>query len=294
MLFLVAFGIKSGVFPLFFWLPTSYHTPPIAVTAVFAGLLTKVGVYALVRVFTLLFVHDVGTTHTLLLVIAGLTMVTGVLGAASQGEIRRILSFHIVSQIGYMVMGLALFTPLALAGTVFYLIHHIVVKANLFLVAGVVRRLRGSYELERIGGLWNSAPMLGVLFLVPALSLAGIPPLSGFWAKLILVRAGLEAGEIAIVVTALAVSLLTIFSMTKIWGEAFWKEAPPGTRNDAATEAPVPRTSLALLLPIAALAAVTVAIGLAAQPLFDLAERATSQLLDTSLYIDTVLGRAPR
>ena len=146
-LFLVAFGIKAAVFPLFFWLPASYHTPPVAVSALFAGLLTKVGVYALVRAFTLVFTGDTALTHGLILAVAVLTMVTGVLGAAAQFEFRRVLSFHIVSQIGYMVLGLGLFTPLALAGTVFYLIHHIVVKTNLFLVGGIVKRLGGTLEL---------------------------------------------------------------------------------------------------------------------------------------------------
>ncbi|MCS6854874.1 MAG: Na+/H+ antiporter subunit D, partial [Elioraea sp.] len=194
-LLMAAFGMKAAVFPLFFWLPAAYHTPLVSVSAVFAGLLTKVGVYALIRAFTLLFPHDPGWTHTLLLWIAGLTMVTGVLGAAAQSEMRRILSWHIISQIGYMVMGLALATPLALVGSVFYLVHHIIVKANLFLIAGVAARLAGSMDLKRIGGLYRSAPWLGVLFFIPAFSLAGFPPLSGFWAKLVLVRAALEIGS---------------------------------------------------------------------------------------------------
>jgi multicomponent Na+:H+ antiporter subunit D len=142
MLFMVAFGIKAAVFPLFFWLPASYHTPPVAVSALFAGLLDQGGVvYALIRVFTLIFLQDVGYTHTLILIIAALTMVSGVLGAVAQNEFRRVLSFHIISQIGYMIMGLGLFTPLALAGSVFYIAHHIIVKTNLFLVSGVVERL---------------------------------------------------------------------------------------------------------------------------------------------------------
>src|SRR5690606_28487407 len=140
----------------FFWLPASYPVAPVAITALFAGLLTKVGVYALIRVFTLLFTQEIDYTHNLLLVLSGLTMLTGVLGAASQNEFRRILSFHIISQIGYMVMGLALFTPLALAGAIFYIIHHIIVKANLFLISGVVHRLQGSYELKYLGGLYRS------------------------------------------------------------------------------------------------------------------------------------------
>jgi multicomponent Na+:H+ antiporter subunit D len=283
MLFLVAFGVKAAVFPLFFWLPASYHTPPVAVSAIFAGLLTKVGVYALIRVFTLLFVQNVGYTHTLILVIAGLTMLTGVLGAVAQNEFRRILSFHIVSQIGYMIMGLGLFTRLALAGSVFYIVHHIIVKTNLFLVSGVAYRLHGTGELKDLGGLYQAHPMLALLFLIPALSLAGLPPLSGFFAKLALLQAGLEVGQYIIVVVALAVGLLTLVSMTKIWAEAFWK---PATHPPASIVLS-PRT---LLLPIAMLATLTVLIGLAAGPLFALSMQAADQLLNPRDYIQAVLG----
>ena len=287
-LFLVAFGIKAAVFPLFFWLPASYHTPPVAVSAVFAGLLTKVGVYALVRAFTLVFTGDPALTHGLILAVAVLTMVTGVLGAAAQFEFRRVLSFHIVSQIGYMVLGLGLFTPLALAGTVFYLMHHIVVKTNLFLVGGIVKRLGGTLELGSLGGLYRSRPGLALLFLVPALSLAGIPPLSGFWGKLVLVKAGLDSGHYAVTAIALAVSLLTLFSMTKLWNEAFWKEPPEGS---AVATGRVPWT---LLGPVVALAAITVAVGLGAGPVFDLASRAAAQLVDPSQYVRAVLGEGAR
>jgi multicomponent Na+:H+ antiporter subunit D len=282
VLFLVAFGIKAALFPFFFWLPASYHTPPIAVSALFGGLLTKVGVYALLRAFTLIFVGDTAFTHRLILVAAGLTMVTGVLGAASQMEFRRVLSFHIVSQIGYMVMGLGLLTPLGLAGAVFYLMHHIVVKTNLFLVGGIVRRLGGSYALKDLGGLYRSHPGLALVFLVPAFSLAGIPPLSGFWGKLVLVKAGLEAQAYAITAVALVVSILTLYSMTKLWNEAFWKASPD--------QAPGGTVPLTLLGPVVALAAVTVAVGLGAGPVFELAARTASQLADPSQYVQAVLG----
>jgi multicomponent Na+:H+ antiporter subunit D len=286
MLFLIAFGIKAGIFPLFFWLPASYHTPPVAISALFAGLLTKVGVYALIRVFTLLFVQDVGYTHSLILTVAGLTMVTGVLGAVAQDEFRRILSFHIVSQIGYMLLGLGLLTPLALAGSIFYIIHHIIVKTNLFLLSGVAHQLRGTYELTRLGGLSRDHPAVASLFLVSALSLAGMPPLSGFFAKLALVQAGLEREQYAIVATALGVGLLTLFSMTKIWAEAFWKEPPEPT---GATSPGRSARSWALLAPAVALAALTVAIGLAAGPVLTLSMRAAEQLLDPAGYIQAVL-----
>lgn len=283
MLFMVAFGIKAAMFPLYFWLPASYHTPPAAVSALFAGLLTKVGVYALVRVFTLVFVHDTGYTHTVLLWISILTMITGVLGAVAGQEIRKILSFHIVSQIGYMILGLALYTPLALAGTVFYIAHHILVKTNLFLVGGLIDRIGGSYELKRIGGLYGPYPWLAALFLVPALSLAGLPPLSGFYAKLILLLAALEVRSYAAVAVALIVSLLTLYSMIKIWNEAFWKPAPP----EAAERRAAPAYSI---LPVAVLAGLTVLFGVAAGPLFDLSEEAGAQLMDRTAYVRAVLG----
>ena len=292
MMFLFGFGLKAAVFPLFFWLPASYHTPHYAVSAVFAGLLTKVGVYALLRVFTLIFVNDPGWTHQILLWIACLTMLTGVLGAAAQSDFRKILSFHIVSQIGYMVLGLALMTPLALMGAVFYLLHHIIVKANLFLIAGVSRRLTGGSDLYAIGGLYRSAPLLAVLFLIPAFSLAGFPPLSGFWAKFVLVKASLDLGQGVVAFVALLTGLLTIFSMTKIWAETFWKPHPAGIAPDLGA---IPtRARVMMLAPIGALAAMTVLIGLAPQPFISFATTAAHQLLDPSAYVGTVLhGGAP-
>jgi multicomponent Na+:H+ antiporter subunit D len=241
--------------------------------------------------FTLVFVTDVAFTHTILLWVACLTMVVGVLGAAAQSDFRKILSFHIVSQIGYMILGLALFTPLAIVGAVFYLVHHIIVKANLFLVAGVAHRIAGGTELGRIGGLYKTAPLLAVLFLIPAFSLAGFPPLSGFWAKYVLVKASLEAGNWPIAAVALAVGLLTIFSMTKIWAEAFWKPHPESHEPRLATLDPADRR--ALILPIAALATLTCAIGFFPEPFVAFAERAAGQLLDPADYIATVLGGIP-
>jgi len=282
-LFLAAFGIKAGVFPLYAWLPASYHTPPVAVAALFAGLLTKVGVYALIRVVPLLF-GGVDGIYELLLWTAVATMLAGVVGAVAQFHLRRVLGFHIVSQIGYMVMGLGLLSSphpavrrMALAAAVFYIAHHIVVKTNLYLIGGVVRRLGGGEELKALGGLAVVAPWLAILFGVSAGSLAGIPPLSGFWAKLAIVRAGLEAAEWWAVAAALVAGLLTLVSMVKIWNEAFWKPAP----GQVAATGPIPR---AMAAPIVLLAGVTVAIGLLPQPLLALAERAAERVLDPAAY----------
>jgi multicomponent Na+:H+ antiporter subunit D len=284
LMFLVAFGIKAAIFPLFFWLPVSYHTPPVPVSAIFAALLTKVGVYALIRVFTLLFVQDMGGIHTLMLVLAAFTMITGVLGAVAQFNFRSLLAFHIVSQIGYMLMGLGLFTPLALAGAIYFLVHNIIAKTNLFLISGVVHKTQHSYDLKKLGGLYKTHPLLAVLFLIPALSLAGLPPLSGFWGKLMLIRAGLDAGDYPIVAVALFVSLWTLYSMIKIWNEVFLKDAPEPS------VAPVYRQSAVLLIPVITLAVITVLLGLAANPVFNLVQEAAKQLLEPSDYISAVMG----
>ena len=189
---LVAFGIKAAVFPLSFWLPDSYPTAPAPVTAVFAGLLTKVGVYAMVRTETLLFPGD--TLNTPLMVAALLTMVVGILGALAQSDIKRLLSFTLVSHIGYMVFGLAMSSVAGLGAAVFYVAHHITIQTSLFLVTGLIERRGGSSSMDRLGGLAKLSPLLALLFFVPAMNLAGIPPFSGFLGKLGLLQAGVELG----------------------------------------------------------------------------------------------------
>ncbi len=292
MLFLIAFGIKSAVFPFFFWLPASYHTPPVAVTTLFSGLMTKVGVYAMIRVFTLMFTQDSAYTHNLILVIAGFTMVIGVMGAVAQYDFRRLLSFHIISQIGYLMMGLGIFTVASLTGTIFFMVHVIIAKSALFLVSGASFMVTRTYDLKHMGGLYKNFPLLALLFFIPAMSLAGIPPLSGFWAKFSLIAAGLEAEQYVIVAVALGVSILTLFSMTKIWAEAFWKVNPD--MEDEAIRDMVALTRqdkfYTRLFPIVLLATLTIFMGIAAEPVLELATRAADQLIHTEAYINAVLG----
>ena len=283
-LMLVAFSVKAALFPVFGWLPASYHVAWTPISALFAGLLTKVGVYALIRTVTLLW-PDSGIAHDVLLWVACATMLIGGLGAAAQNEVRRILSFHIVSQVGYMILGLALATPLALAGAVFYLIHHIVVKANLFLVGGIAARLTGSERLAAMGGLYAHTPWLTVLFAITALSLAGSPPLSGFWAKFVLVKASLDASAWVAAAVALLTGIFTLLSMSKIWNEAFLKPHPAGP--DAIRPIDGLRPAVWAM---SALAAMTVAIGLFAGPVMDYASAAALQLSTPQAYIDAVLG----
>jgi len=274
LLLLVAFGLKAAVFPLFFWLPDAYPTAASPVTAVFAGLLTKVGVYCLVRTQTLLFPDE---HRTMLLWIAGLTMIVGVLGAIAQNDIKRILSFHIVSQIGYMVMGLAIGGTAAVAATVFFLLHQIPIKTSLFLVEGIVERVEGTGALDRIGGLARRSGLLAALFALPALSLAGVPPFSGFVGKLGLVTAGIEQRSYTVVATALVGSLLTLVSMTKIWIGAFWGD--PGRDGPAAT-APVPvaRRHPLMTASTGALVAAGLVLAVAAGPLYRYCERTAAEM----------------
>lgn len=224
LLLLTTFAIKAAVFPLSFWLPDSYPTAPAPVTAVFAGLLTKVGVYAILRIQTLLFPDSPLTD--LLLWAALLTMLIGILGAIAQSDIKRMLSFTLVSHIGYLVLGIAIASRAGLSGTVFYVVHHITIQTALFLVVGLVERRTGSTSLLRMGGLARIAPLLGVLFFVPAMNLAGIPPFSGFIGKVGLLQAAqFEGGPLAwaLVVGGVLTSLLTLYAVAKTWAVAFWR-----------------------------------------------------------------------
>jgi multicomponent Na+:H+ antiporter subunit D len=224
LLLLTTFSIKAAVFPMSFWLPDSYPTAPAPVTAVFAGLLTKVGIYAIIRTQTLLFPNSPLTD--LLLTAALLTLVVGILGAIAQTDIKRMLSFTLVSHIGYMILGIGLGTTAGYSAAIFYVAHHITIQTTLFLVLGLVERRGGSTSLIRLGGLARLAPLLGVLYFVPAMNLAGIPPMSGFLGKLALTQAGLQVGTplaYAVVAAGMLTSLLTLYAVAKSWNLAFWR-----------------------------------------------------------------------
>lgn len=284
LLLFIAFAIKAAIFPLSAWLPDSYPTASAPVTAVFAGLLTKVGVYALIRTHTLLFA-DTGPSM-ILLVVACLTMVVGVLGAIAQDDVRRILSFHIISQIGYMIFGLALFTIAGIAGAIFYMVHHIVVKTTLFMVGGLIEETTGTSALRRLGGMLRFSPALAVLFLVAAFSLAGIPPLSGFVAKLALLEAGINSGAYLAVAVSVAVSFLTLFSMSKIWNRVFWQSPPEKLPNV--------KTPRGMRLATGALLAVSLSITVFAAPLFGYIHRTADDLMERQPYIDAVFTEGDR
>ena len=294
LLLLTVFGIKAAVFPLSAWLPDSYPTAPAPVTAVFAGLLTKVGVYAMIRTDTVLFRDS--SMRTPMMVIGILTMVFGILGAIAQSEIKRMLSFTLVSHIGYMVFGIALDTDAGLSAAIFYTAHHIIVQTALFLVAGLIERRGGSTSLNELGGLAAASPILGVLFLVPALNLAGIPPMSGFLGKAGLLQAGIDSGDWLAgigVAALLATSLLTLFAMAKVWNRAFWQRMPRVENEDGKMVEPGQPMQPSMAAVAGVLVAVSLSITVLAGPLFAFTDRAARDTRDGG-YVTAVLPEGVR
>lgn len=306
VMLLAAFGIKAAVFPLSFWLPDSYPSAPAPVTAAFAGLLTKIGVYAIIRAETVIF--PTPELNPALMVVALLTMVVGALGAVAQADIKRILSFTLVSHIGYMILGVALGTVAGTAAAIYYIVHHIVVQTTLFLAAGLVEREAGSTSITRIGGLLASAPLVAVLFFIPALSLGGIPPFSGFIGKLGLFEATAEQGDAlayVLIGAGALVSLLTLYALVRVWNLAFWRPAADVEGDEsrllrAVEEAPDSTATLAetratpRLMTLSTVGMVIVGLSLTvfAGPLYGLADRAALGLDGSTAHIELVLPGA--
>ena len=293
LLLLLAFSIQAAVFPLSFWLPDSYPTAPAPVTAVFAGLLTKVGVYAMIRTETQIFRDS--DVNSLLLIVALATMIVGVLGAVAQAELKRILSFTLVSHIGYMVFGLAIDTPEALGATIYYMVHHIVVQTTLFLAVGLVERRAGSTSILKVKGLMRAAPLLAVLYFIPAINLGGLPPFSGFIGKFALFDAAAQVGTPIMYVLiggGIITSLLTLYALMRAWNLSFWREddehaeelgvgdrvAYLGNAPAAATQTErrvIPRIMTATT---SGMVAVTIGLTIFAGPLYDICARAGAAL----------------
>nr|WP_274636693.1 Na+/H+ antiporter subunit D [Microbacterium bovistercoris] len=289
LMLLIAFAIKAAVFPLSFWLPDSYPTAPAPVTAVFAGLLTKVGVYAMIRTETQLFASS--DINTVLLIVGLATMIVGILGALAQAELKRILSFTLVSHIGYMVFGLAIATPAGLGATAYYIVHHIVVQTTLFLAVGLIERRAGSTSILKVKGLMRAAPLLAVLFFIPAINLGGLPPFSGFIGKYALFDAAAQVGTplmIALIVGGIVTSLLTLYALMRAWNLSFWREEDEPDEAEAETlsrvaylkgapaaaveteQRVIPRIMTAATV---GMVGVTIALTVFAGPLYDLCAR---------------------
>ncbi len=305
---LVAFGIKAAVFPLSAWLPDSYPTAPAPVTAVFAGILTKIGIYSIIRAHALLLPGS-GLDHVLL-VAALLTMLVGILGAIAQSDIKRLLSFTLVSHIGFMMFGVALSSQPGMSGAIYYVAHHIIVQTTLFLVLGLIERQAGTSTLGRLGGLAGT-PLLAFVFLVPALNLGGIPPFSGFIGKVALLQAGAINGSVlawTLVGGGVLTSLLTLLVVARVWTKAFWRphtevapdddpaaDRPSELLDDVSDSSPddVGKMPIGMVGPTVALIGVGLTLTVLAGPIVDYSHRAAAEVLDRSRYITAVLPINP-
>lgn len=290
LLFFAGFGIKSAIFPMYFWLPSSYHTPPSAIAAIFGGLLTKMGVYALIRTFTLIFLPD-DFIKWVFIVIAILTLVTGALGTINKRSVRRLISYLIVCHIGYLIACMGLFTEIAFVGMIFYLIHDVIVKSNLLMITGILHKIRNTIDMTRLGGFGKDYPKISFLIAIAVFSLIGVPPLSGFWPKIQFFGESLRAGNYVLLAAIIFASFVTLYVMLKMWSEVFWKDSPKRLTEDIDRFAPLKfENKFALIAPIAFLAFVSLFIGFNAGQIYDLAQRTAEELMNPNHYIDAVLN----
>lgn len=283
VLFLIVFGIKGAIFPLFFWLPGSYAAPPIPVLTLFGALLTKVGVYAIMRTYTLFFTTDIGFTHELLMIVSIATIIAGCIGALAYFDVKKIIIYNIVIAVGVILFGASIMNENAMMGSVFYLIHDILIKGALFLLIGIIITITGTSDLRKMGGLMKRCPVLGWSYLIAAFGLAGIPPLSGFVGKLLIVQGGFEAEHLWQSIFILASSLIVLLSAIRIFIYAFWGEEKE-VRDISSTN------YRHLLAPTITLIVLTVLYGVGSEYLVPFMADATAVLLDPSIYTDAVFG----
>ena len=290
LLFFAGFGIKSAIFPLYFWLPSSYHTPPSAIAAIFGGLLTKMGIYAMIRTFTLIFQPD-EFMQNVIIIIAILTLITGALGSINKRSVRRLISYLIVCHIGYLIAGIGLYTEIAFVGVIFYLIHDVIVKSNLLMMTGIIQKIRNTIDMTRLGGLYSDYPKISIVIAIAMFSLVGIPPLSGFWPKIQFFGEALETKHYILLGAIIFASFVTLYVMAKMWSEVFWKESPKPLTEETDRFANLTMIKkIALIAPITALSFVSLYIGLNAEGIYEIAQKTAEELMNPDLYIDAVLN----
>ena len=298
-LYTLAFAIKAAAFPVNFWLPASYHTPKIVVSAVFAGLLTKVAVYALLRTLIMIVPAGRGELDLALVVVAILTMLTGVFGSLAQTDIRRAFGFLVISGVGIMLAGLALGSESAVSGSIFYAVHSIIVMTALYLVGGVIGRITGTFDLRELGGLYKANPLLAAILLIIGFAIAGLPPFSGFWPKVILVHASLQLESYLLSGAILLTGFLTTISVGRIWLYSFWRNPPELVADNSSkiTIRPLAETveesTLIIWIPILILIVLIIVMGISPEFLFQVVNQGAADLVNPEQYIESVLGVNP-
>jgi multicomponent Na+:H+ antiporter subunit D len=291
VLFFVVFGTKAAVFPLYFWLFRGYPLATTPVAALFGGLLTKVGIYSMLRVFPLMFpgefASEASFVRVLFYLVGAASILFGVFGALSRHEWKDILSHHITSQIGYMIVGIGLWSTAALAGTLFYVVQHTVVKSGLFLIGGMTEDFTGTTVLEEQGGLLYNIPFVGALFMTGGLALAGLPPLSGFFAKMTIFYSAFELAygwAYFVVAIGLIGGLFTLYSMVKIWRIGFLGEIDESRDGSIAK---------GLFIGPCILVVTSILLGIFGGTVMQYTRKASHQLMNPDEYIETVMDESP-
>ncbi|PAE39782.1 Na+/H+ antiporter subunit D [Bacillus sp. 7884-1] len=281
VLFLIVFGLKGAIFPLYFWMPGSYYAPPAPVLALFGALLTKVGVYSITRTYTLFFYHDMDT-FGILSILAILSIVFGVIGAIAYWDIKNIIIYNIIVAVGVILYGISVLNTASITGAVYYLMHDMLIKAALFLLVGVVISITGTSNLRNISGLINRFPGLGWTFFIAALALAGIPPLSGFVGKLLIVQGGFEGESFLGAFITLMSSLLVLFSVMKIFINGFWGKDRTYVGEE---KAPVKQLLIAPVI----LVVTSALYGIGSEFILPYITQAADTLIDPNIYINAVI-----
>jgi len=282
ILFLIVFSLKAGLF-LFYWLPGSYSAPPTVISAIFAALLTKVGIYAIIRVFTLVFYHNPENTHFFIGLLSAITMILGAIGAVAYNDIQKIMTYNVVVGVGLILAGVASFTAVGMTGALYYLMHDMIIKALIFLLGGTIIHLTGTSKISEISGLIRLHPSLGWMFFIAALSLSGIPPLSGFIGKLFITEGTFSAGYFWLGGIGLITSLMVLFSIMKVFTNVFWGYTDLTLEEEKGT-------TKGLLLPIGILVFLTIALGLGTESIHEFIDLAVEGLMNPNIYIEAVLG----
>ncbi|MDF2854990.1 MAG: monovalent cation/H+ antiporter subunit [Neobacillus sp.] len=280
--FLVVFGLKGAIFPLFFWLPGAYNAPPMPVIALFGALLTKVGIYSIFRTYTLIFYHDQSFTHTILAVLSLLTIIVGVIGAIAYWDVKKIIIYNIVIAVGVITYGISLMNEQAIAGSILYLIHDMLIKAALFLLVGIMIKVSGTSDLRKMGGLIHHYPYLAWAFFIAAISLAGIPPFSGFAGKLLILQGSVDSESFIGLAVILLSSLMVLYSVMKIFINGFWGKSDS---NFVKPNVPVAN----LFIPSLTLVVISILYGVGTETILPFISQAVETILEPEIYINAVL-----
>ena len=292
---LFVFALKAAVFPLWFWLPDTYHTLPAPLTGLFAALLSKVGIYAVLRLYPSTFatpgIGELGFSQLALSFAAGLTMVVAILSAFSAVDLRRVLSMLLIAHVGYLIFGISLMTPEAHAGTLHYMAQEMLLLAGLFVAAGLVIERSGTADIREMGGMMKVMPKTSGVFFLLSMGMIGIPPLSGFYGKALMIREGADQGAWWLVGATVFAAVMTTGALLRVWTRVFWSptRGPGVDLPEGAAFGPYPsRPSVSFGL--GALALASVVFSLAAEPTLVWTKNATRELTAPNDYIATILG----